>query len=155
MIGSAGLAQAQRLGRQPPVPEPITPADDPDLAHLIDLLDMLSGPEVTSLWGEGDYSIGKKFASRLRPILNGQGQEEDVDYLAVYVLKYLGKDNTHIPQEQIAKSLRGVNGLPAAGHAWVEDATRTAWTLVTRYSLPHWRGSDRHNAPGEHWLTAP
>ncbi|MET8168828.1 hypothetical protein ABZT34_32030 [Streptomyces sp. NPDC005329] len=135
--------------------EPITLADDPDLAHLIDLLDMLRGPEVASLWGEGDYSIGKKFASRLRPILNGQGRAQDVDYLAVYVLKYLGKDNTHIPQEQITKWLRGVNGLPAAGHAWVEDATRTAWTLVTRYSLPRWRGSDRRGTPGEHWRTAP
>nr|WSS66343.1 hypothetical protein OG284_36615 [Streptomyces sp. NBC_01177] len=43
-----------------------------------------------------------------------------MDYLAVYVLKYLGKDNTHIPEEQITRSLRGVSGLPAAGHAWVE-----------------------------------
>ncbi|MFI1293390.1 hypothetical protein ACH4VM_33935 [Streptomyces sp. NPDC020792] len=65
--------------------ESITLADDPDLAHLIDLLDMLRGPEVTSFWGEGDHSIGKKFASRLRPILNGQGCAQDVDYLAVYV----------------------------------------------------------------------
>lgn len=128
MIDSSGLVQATRRGRQPPVTEPITLADDPDLAHLIDLLDMLRGPEVASLWGGGDYSIGKKFASRLRPILSGQRRAEDVDYLAVYVLKYLGKDNTHMPQEQIAKWLRGVNGLPAAGHAWAEDTTRTAWT---------------------------
>ncbi|MFJ4732525.1 hypothetical protein ACIP6V_09575 [Streptomyces sp. NPDC088770] len=137
------------------MPEPITLADDPDLAHLIDLLDMLSGPETSSPWGDGDHSIGKKFASRLRPILSGQGHAQDVDYLAVYVLKYLGKHNTHIPQDQIAKSLRGVNGLPAAGQAWVEDATRTAWTLATRYSLPRWRGSDRGSTPGEHWLTVP
>jgi hypothetical protein len=51
------------------VTEPITLADDPNLAHLIDLLDMLRGPEVTSLWGEDDHSIGKKFDSRLRPSL--------------------------------------------------------------------------------------
>ncbi|GGP84622.1 hypothetical protein ACWDY7_33205 [Streptomyces calvus] len=134
--------------------ESITLADDPDLAHLIDLLDMLRGPEVTSLWGEGDYSIGKKFAYRITAILNGQGDAADVDYLAVYVLKYLGKGNTYIPEEQITKWLRGVGGLPAAGHAWVEDATKTAWTLVTRYSLPRWRGSDRRGTPGEHWLMA-
>ncbi|MCM2392738.1 hypothetical protein [Streptomyces albipurpureus] len=23
----------------------------------------------------------------------------------------------------------------------IQGPTRTAWTLVTRYSLPHWRGS--------------
>lgn len=123
------------------MPGLITLADDPDLAHLIDLIDMLQGPEVLSFWGEGDYSIGKKFASRLRPILQGQGRAEDVDYLAVYVLKYLGNGNAYIPEEQIRKSLRGVSGLPAASHAWVDDVTRTAWTLITRYSLPRWRGA--------------
>ncbi|MEV7317331.1 hypothetical protein AB0N56_30770 [Streptomyces microflavus] len=131
--------------------EIITLADDSDLAHLIDLLDMLRGPDVAPFWGEGDHSIGEKFASRLRPILNGQGRGHDVDYLAVYVLKYLGKGNTHVPEEQITKWLRGVNGLPAAGHAWVEDATRTAWTLVARYSLPRWRGY--RGTPGQDWLS--
>ncbi|MER7309566.1 hypothetical protein E5082_30510 [Streptomyces griseoluteus] len=58
----------------------------------------------------------------------------------MYVLKYLGKGNTHASEEQITKWLRGVDGLPAAGHGWVEDAARTAWSLVTRYSLPNWRG---------------
>ncbi|MFC8663990.1 hypothetical protein [Streptomyces sp. NPDC057199] len=138
------------------MPERITLADDPDLAHLIDLIDMLPDPEVTAFWGEGDNSIGKKFAYRLDAILTGrrgQGSAADVDYLAVYVLKYLGKDNEHIPQEQITKRLRGVNGLPAAGHAWVEDATRTAWTLVTRYSLPRWRGSQAAT-PGQAWRSA-
>ncbi|MGX1886981.1 hypothetical protein [Streptomyces sp. NPDC055287] len=73
-----------------------------------------------------------------------------MDYLAVYVLKYLGPGNKHILQEQIASHLQGVGGLPAAGHAWVEDATRTAWTLVNRYSLPRWRG--HRKTPGAAWL---
>ncbi|MGW2331695.1 hypothetical protein ACWC5C_38925 [Streptomyces sp. NPDC001700] len=132
--------------------ERITLADDPDLAHLIDLIDMLPRPEVTVFWGEGDYSLGRKFGYRLRAILSGQGRAEDVDYLAVYVLKYLGKGNEHIPQEEITKRLRGVGPLPAAGHAWVEDATRTAWTLVSRYSLPSWRGV--RSTPGDAWRTA-
>ncbi|MFH8736770.1 hypothetical protein [Streptomyces sp. NPDC017964] len=130
----------------------VTLADDSDLAHLIDLIDMLPSPEVTAFWGEGDHSIGRKLGRRLKAVLSGQGSTSDVDYLAVYVLKYLGKDNKHIPQEQITKRLRAVNSLPAAGHAWVEDATRTAWTLVNRYSLQHWRGS--RDTPGDAWRSA-
>ncbi|MDV5143184.1 hypothetical protein R1T08_02380 [Streptomyces sp. SBC-4] len=103
--------------------------------------------------GEGEHSIGSKFAYRIKTILSGQGRGHDVDYLAVYVLKYLGKGNTYISEELIAKSLRGVGGLPAAGHAWVEDATRTAWTLATRYSLPQWRGY--RSTPGQSWFSAP
>ncbi|MFI9240819.1 hypothetical protein [Streptomyces sp. NPDC053079] len=128
----------------------ITLADDPDLAHLIDLIDMLPHPEDSSFWGEGDDSIGSKFEYRLKAILRGQGHATDVDYLAVYVLKYLGRGNKHISQEQITSRLRGAFGLPAAGHAWVEDATRTAWTLVNRYSLPNWRGY--RTPPGQAWL---
>ena len=60
--------------------------------------------------------------------------------------------DTYIPDEHI-KWLRRVSGLPAAGHAWVEDTTRAAWTLVTSYSLPRWRGDDRHGTPGERWLS--
>ncbi|WP_145503718.1 hypothetical protein [Streptomyces sp. CFMR 7] len=131
----------------------ITLDDDSDLAHLIDLIDMLAGPEVTSLWGEGEHSVGSKFAYRIKTILSGQGRVQDVDYLAVYVLKYLGKGNTYISEDLITKSLRGVGGLPAAGHAWVEDATRTAWILATRYSLPQWRGY--RGTPGQNWLSAP
>ncbi|MET7551671.1 hypothetical protein ABZS95_42835 [Streptomyces sp. NPDC005479] len=47
----------------------VTLADDPDLAHLIDLIDMLREPGVAPFWDQGgDYSIGKK--SR------GQGEDE-------------------------------------------------------------------------------
>ncbi|MFE4177482.1 hypothetical protein ACFRR7_36510 [Streptomyces sp. NPDC056909] len=130
----------------------VTLADDSDLAHLIDLIDMLPPPDATAFWGEGDHSIGRKFGHRLEAILNDKGDVTDIDYLAVYVLKYLGKDNKYIPLEQITKRLRGIGGLPAAGHAWVEDATRTAWTLVSRYSLPAWRGT--RNTPGESWRSA-
>jgi hypothetical protein len=124
----------------------ITLADDADLAHLVDLIDMLPGPGTQSFWGELDEKIGY----RLRPILAGQGDARDVDYLAVYILKYLGRGNGHITEEQITKNLRGVGGISAAGYAWVEDATRTAWTLVNRYSLPTWRG--HRNTPGGAWL---
>ncbi|MFD5088805.1 hypothetical protein ACFWOG_40140 [Kitasatospora sp. NPDC058406] len=127
----------------------VTVADDVDLAHLVDLIDMLPDP-VRPFWGEGPDSIGSKFRYRLRKILSGDGDSSDVDYLAIYVLKYLGRGNKHISEEQITGNLRGAPGLPAAGHAWVEDATRTAWTLVTRYSLPAWRGT--HSAPGDAWL---
>lgn len=127
----------------------ITLADDPDLAHLIDLIDILPRPDVTAFWGEGSNSIGSKIGHRVREIVGGRGQAADVDYLAVYVLKYLGRGNQHIPEEQITRHLVGVGGLPAAGHAWVEDATRTAWTLVTRYSLPRWRSV---RSPGQRWL---
>ncbi|MFF8960828.1 hypothetical protein [Streptomyces sp. NPDC014894] len=129
--------------------EPIIVADDPDLAHLIDLIDILPRPYVSSFWGEGDLSIGSKFGHRLKKILSGRGRASDVDYLAVYVLKYLGHGNEHISEEQITKHLVGVGNLPAAGHAWVEDATRTAWSLVTRYSLPRWRGI--RSTPGSAW----
>lgn len=126
----------------------VTLADDPDLAHLIDLIDILPDPDVTGFWGEGDYSIGRKFGYRLETILGGQGHATDVDYLAVYVLKYLGKGNAYISEEQITRHLTGVGGLPAAGRAWVEDVTCTAWTLVTRYSLANWRG---RRSPGHKW----
>ncbi|MFB6963164.1 hypothetical protein ACFCYB_40950 [Streptomyces sp. NPDC056309] len=136
------------------MPQRITLADDSDLAHLVDLLDMLREPGVAPFWDEGGHhTIGQKFAAKLRPILTGQGGAREVDYLAVYVLKYLGKGNMHVPEEQITKWLRGVGGLPAAGHAWVEDATRTAWTLVNRYSLPNWRGY--RDTPGQAWLSTP
>ncbi|MEU3315825.1 hypothetical protein ABZ743_24555 [Streptomyces sp. NPDC006662] len=98
----------------------ITLADDPDFAHLVDLIDILPRPG-TKFWEEG--GIGRKIASDLKPILAGQGRRRDVDYLAVHVLKYLGHSNTHIPQETITRNLRGVAGLPAAGQAWVDDAT--------------------------------
>ncbi|MFI5987494.1 hypothetical protein ACIBEA_42335 [Streptomyces sp. NPDC051555] len=126
----------------------ITLADDPDLAHLVDLIDILRGPEA-KFWDEGGSGIGRKIASDLEPILAGQGRRRDVDYLAVHVLKYLGHGNKYISQETITGNLRGVVGLPAAGHAWVDDATRTAWKLVTRYSLPRWRVS---RTPGSAWL---
>lgn len=58
------------------------------------------------------------------------------DYLAVYVPKYPGRGNKYISGEQITRYLTGVRGLPATGHARAEDATRTAWILVNRYSLP-------------------
>ncbi|MEV7602943.1 hypothetical protein AB0O91_36815 [Kitasatospora sp. NPDC089797] len=128
----------------------ITLANDADLAHLVDLIDMLPGPEETSFWGEGPLAIGKKFAARLRAVLTDRAYPKDVDYLAIYVLKYLGRGNGYITEEQITKSLTGAHGIPAAGYAWVEDATRTAWTLVNRYSLPAWRGSS--TAPGSAWL---
>lgn len=126
--------------------ETITLADDADLAHLVDLIDMLPAPGLQSFWGGVDEKIGY----RLRLILAGQGHESDVDYLAVYVLKYLGRGNGHITEEQITGNLRGVRSIPAAGYAWVEDATRTAWTLVHRYSLPTWRG--HRDTPGGAWL---
>ncbi|MFE5326143.1 hypothetical protein ACFRCG_07085 [Embleya sp. NPDC056575] len=121
-------------------------ADDADLAHLVDLIDMLPGPGTRSFWGGLDEKIG----DRLRPILAGQGNARDVDYLAVYILKYLGRGNGHITEDRITENLRGVGAVPAAGYAWVEDATRTAWTLVNRYSLPAWRG--HRNTPGGAWL---
>ncbi|WP_439678195.1 hypothetical protein [Embleya sp. MST-111070] len=124
----------------------ITLADDADLAHLVDLIDMLPDPRTRSFWGDLDDKIGY----RLRLILAGQGTTHDVDYLAVYILEYLGRGNGHITEEQITENLRGVGALPAAGHAWVEDATRTAWILVNRYSLPAWRG--HRNTPGGAWL---
>jgi hypothetical protein len=76
-----------------------------------------------------------------------------VDYLAVYVLKYLGRGNPYITEAAITANLTGGNGIPAASYAWVEDATRTAWTLVGRYSLPNWRGHFRAE-PGHAWLKA-
>ncbi|WP_406497989.1 hypothetical protein OG936_26655 [Streptomyces sp. NBC_00846] len=63
------------------------------------------------------------------------------DYLAVYVPKYPGRGNKYISGEQITRYLTGVRGLPATGHARAEDATRTAWILVNRYSLPSRRGT--------------
>lgn len=129
---------------------PVTPADDPDLAHLIELIDILPHPKVTAFWGEGTDSTGSKIGYRLRRILTGHGDPTDVDYLAVYVLKYLGHGNGHTSEEQIAAHLTGVHGLPAAGHAWVEDATRTAWKLITRYGLRNWRGIG--TATGSAWL---
>jgi hypothetical protein len=122
----------------------VTLDDDADLAHLVGLIDMLPHPNVASFWGD----FGDKIGHHLRLILAGRGRRKNVDYLAVYVLKYLGRDNPHTPQETITKNLGAVGGLPAAGHAWVEDATRTAWTLVNRYSLPAWRGS---KTPGQNW----
>ncbi|WP_406403048.1 hypothetical protein [Streptomyces uncialis] len=151
MIGNRGPVRARGnvfLGDRS-VSEVITPADDPDLAHLIDLIDILPPPRVAKFWGEGDNSIASKLGYRLNEILSGRGRADDVDYLAVYVLKYLGHGNGHISQEQITEHLMGVGDLPAAGHAWVEDATRTAWTLVTRYSLPRWRGI--RSTPGRAW----
>ncbi len=68
----------------------------------------------------------------------------------MYVLKYLGYGNRHISEDRITRHLTGVGGLPAAGHAWVEDATRTAWILVTRYSVPSWRGV--RSTPGGAWI---
>lgn len=126
----------------------ITLADDPDLAHLVDLIDILPRPDA-KFWDEGGWGIGQKIANDLKPILAGQGRREDVDYLAVHVLKYLGHGNAYIPQETITRNLRGVAGLTAAGQAWVDDATRTAWRLVTRYSLPGWRMTP---VPGSAWL---
>lgn len=127
----------------------ITIDDDSDLAHLVDLIDILPRPEVSGFWGEGDHNIGSKIGYRLREILSGSGHRSDVDYLAVYVLKYLGRGNKHISEEQITRHLTGAGGLPAAGHAWVEDTTRTAWILITRYSLPFWRGK---RSPGHAWI---
>ncbi|MFF8371871.1 hypothetical protein ACF05W_23930 [Streptomyces lydicus] len=100
--------------------------------------------------GEGSNSIGSKFGYRIKEILRGRGRVADVDYLAVYVLKYLGHGNKHITEEQITRYLAGVGGLPAVGHAWVEDATRTAWTLVTWYSIPSWRSGIR--SAGQAWV---
>ncbi|WP_030209506.1 hypothetical protein [Streptomyces sp. NRRL S-87] len=130
----------------------ITPADDPDLSHLVDLIDILPGPEAAGFWdekGEGGASIGSKIGWDLKQVLGGQCSPGDVDYFAVHVLKYLGRGNKYISEEKITQKLRGVHGLPAAGHAWVEDATRTAWTLVTRYSLTRWRGT--RSTPGAAW----
>lgn len=104
---------------------------------------------MSKFWGEGDHSIESKFAYRIRKILSGQGRAGDVDYRAVYVLKYLGHGNQHISQEQITKHLVEVGDLPAAGHAWVEDATH-AWILITRYSLPRRRGI--RSTPGRAWV---
>ncbi|GLW74491.1 hypothetical protein Kpho02_67890 [Kitasatospora phosalacinea] len=130
--------------------ENTTLAGDADLAHLVDLIDMLPGPEATHFWGDEPLAIGKKLAFRLRAVLTGRARATDVDYLAVYVLKYLGRGNGYITEEQITKNLKGAHGIPAAGYAWVEDATRTAWILVNRYSLPNWRGP--RTAPGRAWL---
>lgn len=127
----------------------ITLDDDSDLAHLVDLIDILPRPNVSGFWGDGDHSIGSKIGYRLKAILSGSGCARDIDYLAVYVLKYLGRGNGYVSEEQITRHLTGVGDLPAAGHAWVEDATRTAWILVTRYSLPNWRGM---GSPGQPWL---
>ncbi|AJC52830.1 hypothetical protein [Streptomyces sp. 769] len=128
----------------------VTLADDPDLAHLIDLIDILPRPSVTSFWGEGDHNIVSKIGYRFEEILSGRGGVADVDCHAVYVLKYLGHGNKHIPEDHITRHPTGAHGLPAAGHAWVEDATRTAWTLATRYSLRRRRGA--RSTPGKAWI---
>ncbi|MEY2229483.1 hypothetical protein [Streptomyces sp. BF23-19] len=135
------------------MPDTINLADDPDLAHLVDLIDMLPDPEVSSFWDakhQGGSTLRSTVGHRLTQILKGRGQPSDVDYLAVYVLKYLGRGNSYIPEAHLTKHLTAMENLPAAGHAWVEDATRTAWTLVTRYSLPNWRG--KHSTPGQAWI---
>ncbi len=69
-----------------PVLNTITLADDADLAHLVDLIDMLPHPDETSFWGEGSGSIGRKIGHRLRVVLEGRAYPKDVDYLAVYIL---------------------------------------------------------------------
>jgi hypothetical protein len=127
----------------------ITLADDADLAHLVDLIDMLPGPDRTTFWGEEQESIGKKIGYYLRGVLEGRAHPKDVDYLAVYVLKYFGRGNLHISEQKITENLTGASGVPAAGYAWVEDATRTAWILVGRYSLPQWR--DPGTPAGNAW----
>lgn len=125
----------------------ITMDDDADLAHLVDLIDMLPGPDVSGFWGP---DTAEKIGFHLREVLRGRARPKHVDYLAVYVLKYLGRGNGHINEATISKNLTGAGGIPAAGYAWVEDATRTAWTLIGRYSLPNWRGSRAE--PGSNWL---
>ncbi|AZM49208.1 hypothetical protein DMB38_28530 [Streptomyces sp. WAC 06738] len=132
------------------MPDPVTLADDVDLAHLVDLLDILPDPDDDTFWEVNGLDIAGKLSFRLKPVLTGTAYPQDVDYLAVYVLKYLGRGNRYITVEEITRNLRGIDGVPAAGHAWVEDATRTAWALVTRYSLPNWRGV--HTTPGRQWL---
>lgn len=127
----------------------VTLADDADLAHLVDLIDMLPDPDETTFWGENP-NLAAKIGFYLRAVLAGQAYPKSIDYLAVYVLKYLGRGNRHITEGTITANLTGANGIPAAGYAWVEDATRTAWTLVNRYSLPSWRG--HRSEPGHAWL---
>lgn len=128
----------------------VTMDDDADLAHLVDLIDMLPEPDETTFWGENP-NIAGKIGMYLRPVLEGRAHPKTVDYLAIYVLKHLGRGNRHISEAQITANLTGATGIPAAGYAWVEDATRTAWTLVNRYSLPSWRGMYR-SEPGHAWL---
>ncbi|MGW3077849.1 hypothetical protein [Kitasatospora sp. NPDC001132] len=93
------------------MPDVITIADDADLAHLVD---MLPDPQNTGFWGDGDYSIASKIGHHLRAVLNGRAYPKDVDYLAVHVLKYLGRGNGHIPEERIAKNLTGAHGIRSA-----------------------------------------
>lgn len=132
------------------MPKIVTLDDDADLAHLVDLIDMLPHPNVTSFWGDEKSGFGRRLGHHLREVLAGHAHPRDVDYLAVYVLKYLGRGNPHTAEATITANLIGASGIPAAGYAWVEDATRTAWTLVNRYSLPNWRGP--RTDPGHAWL---
>ena len=126
----------------------VTLDDDADLAHLVDLIDMLPDPDETTFWGENPNVAGK-IGYYLREVLAGHAHPKTIDYLAVYVLKYLGRGNPHTSEDKITANLTGASGIPAAGYAWVEDATRTSWTLVNRYSLPNWRGS--RTDPGHDW----
>lgn len=122
MIGCGAVA----LGRLPAGPatgsrpirvevalvhDTVSLAGDADLAHLVDLLDILPHPQNESFWKVDGVDVGSKIGSRLKAILSGTGYPTDVDYLAVYVLKYLGHGNRHITEEQMTRSLRGVHGI--------------------------------------------
>jgi hypothetical protein len=139
-------------------------SDDPDLAHLFELLRMLPGPRENpefwtavqnqSLRGTQLGYVFEKMSSIWRTVQ--KPAPDNVEHLARYLLLFFGGDK---PQLWSILNIVAHNRLTIShdkvGRWWAEDVCRTAWALYVRYNQiadPHWSLKWRYEDSWLEWL---
>lgn len=146
-------------------------ADDPDLAHLFELLRMLPGPAEnrefwTAVHPSGDASRLSYVYEKMSVIgqVAKDPSPQNVEYLARYLLYFFAGE-----RPRLWKTLNTVfdNDLTMTadepGRWWAEDTCRTAWALYIRYRqrprydgwARQWEFPDDHNEFSREWLGLP
>jgi hypothetical protein len=145
--------------------DPQTPAADPDLAHLFDLLAMLPGPiENRAFWdavqafvlrepeppaGYPTY-VYEKMANIWDVIQDPSPQR--IAYLAKYLMFFFSGDHPEIWKVLNPVVIPGF-GEVDPGRRWATDVCETAWTLYVRYSAnDQWRAKWQFHDDWREWL---
>lgn len=142
-------------------------SDDPDLAHLFELLRMLPGPrENPKFWaavadhtGDGGTSVGYVF-EKLSLIWRAvrDPTPAHIRDLARYLLYFFAGDNPEL-WKILNTVTRNQLTMPRdeTGRWWAEDVSRTAWTLYVRYNQAagdQWTRKWEYRESWEEWRQA-
>ncbi len=111
-------------------------ASDPDLQHLIDLLDLLPGPDDRPFWEDlpsesrTDHLL-EKLVPKISILHKSDPLPVEIEDLAKYLMMFFNPNNAAM-HDYIGRQTHAVP-YELAGQHWLNDLQATCWRLYVRY----------------------